>query len=138
VTLRDSGRPRRPQASTSATSTAPPAGITCQRSWARAWRCWTTTSTALEALIGDYSAELRGRTPPERQLADLCGDVYRAVRAICEWRLGREAEGMPAVADGAKTVEEIVACLKRIQKSVRRWTKEGGRQGYLRFVGQYL
>ena len=93
---------------------------------------------ALEALVGAYTTELRGRTPPERQLSDLRGDVYRAVRPICEWRLGREAEGMPAVADGAKTVEEIVACLKRIQKSVRRWTREGGRQGYLRFVGQYL
>ncbi|HEX6750754.1 MAG TPA: hypothetical protein VF092_25935 [Longimicrobium sp.] len=93
---------------------------------------------ALEALVGDYSAELRGRTPPERQLTDLRGDVYHAIRAICEWRLGRDAEGMPSVVDGAKTAEEIVSCLKRIQKSVRRWTKEGGRQGYLRFVSQYV
>ncbi|HSU12571.1 hypothetical protein [Longimicrobium sp.] len=95
---------------------------------------------ALETLIADYAAEQRGRTPPERDLPGARGDVYRAVRGICEWRLGRDTfnghfleEG-----DGLKSVDEIAACLKRIQKSLRRWTKEGGRQGYLRLIGQYV
>ena len=30
------------------------------------------------------------------------------------------------------------ACLKRIRKSVQRWNKEGGRQGYLTFVGRFV
>ena len=33
---------------------------------------------------------------------------------------------------------EIVACLKRIQSSVKFWTKKHGRQGYLKFVGKFL
>jgi hypothetical protein len=94
---------------------------------------------ALEAVIAGYAAELRGHTPAERQLADGRGQVYEAVRAVCEWRLGRDPrDGTFAPGVERKTVEEIVACLKRIQKSVRRWTKEGGRQGYLRFIGRYL
>ena len=36
------------------------------------------------------------------------------------------------------TVEEIIKCLKRIQTSVRRWNKQGGRQGYLKFVSEFL
>lgn len=94
---------------------------------------------ALEALIADYSAEQRGRMAAQRELADGRGDVYQAVRAVCEWRLGRETmAGAPPGGAGRTTVEEIVACLKRLQKSVRRWNKEGGRQGYLRFIGRYI
>jgi hypothetical protein len=37
-----------------------------------------------------------------------------------------------------KTVDEIITCLKRIQKSIRRWNKEGGRQGYLNFISEFV
>lgn len=36
------------------------------------------------------------------------------------------------------TVEEITACLKWIRKSIRLWTKEGGRQGYLNYISQFI
>ncbi len=32
------------------------------------------------------------------------------------------------------THDVILACIKRIRKSVEFWTKEGGRQGYLYFI----
>lgn len=35
-------------------------------------------------------------------------------------------------------LEEIIKCLKRIQTSVRRWNKQGGRQGYLNFVSEFI
>jgi hypothetical protein len=35
-------------------------------------------------------------------------------------------------------VDEIIVCLKRIQKSVKTWSKRGGRRGYLSFVEQYV
>ncbi len=38
----------------------------------------------------------------------------------------------------SKTHDEIIACLKRVKKSVQRWNKHGGRQGYLNFVQQYV
>lgn len=66
-------------------------------------------------------------------------EVYDAVETMCEWRLGRrelEAEGDKG-APPPKTVDEIGACLKRIRK-ISRWTKQGGRQGYLNFVRQYI
>jgi hypothetical protein len=94
---------------------------------------------ALEALISDYGAEQRGRTPPERQLTGARGDVYAAVRTICEWRLGRAPLNGRIVGDEERrSAEVIVTCLKRIRKSLRKWSEEGGRQGYLRLIAQYV
>ena len=93
------------------------------------------------ALIKQYGAKLQQRqmTPP--RLTELRQELYDAIAAMCEFRLGRTAlldkdgeeafPGLPPL-----TVDEIVACLKRIRKSVQRWTKQGGRQGYLTFVGE--
>ena len=95
--------------------------------------------TALEALVSRYGAEARGRTPREHALPGLRGEVYDAVLAICEWRIGRAPfDGAPATDKQQKTAEEIAACLKRIRNSVQRWTKERGRQGYLTFVARFL
>jgi hypothetical protein len=33
---------------------------------------------------------------------------------------------------------ELVPCFKRIRKSIRRWTKVGGRQGYLTYISQFM
>ena len=35
-------------------------------------------------------------------------------------------------------VVEIVSCLKRVRKSINRWSREAGRQGYLTFVSQFI
>lgn len=35
------------------------------------------------------------------------------------------------------TVDEIIACLKRIRSSISMWTKQSGRQGYLTFADQF-
>jgi hypothetical protein len=36
------------------------------------------------------------------------------------------------------TIDEIILCLKRVLKSVKRWNEDGGRQGYLDFIIQYV
>jgi hypothetical protein len=36
------------------------------------------------------------------------------------------------------TVNELLDCLKRIKKSVQFWTKEGGRQGYLEYISNFM
>ncbi len=92
----------------------------------------------LDALIADYRAEQGGRAVADRQLPGLRQPLLDDVRWICQWRLGRVQEGPVDVPVRVITVEEMVACLNRLRKSVRRWTKEGGRQGYLRFVRQYV
>ena len=98
---------------------------------------------ALEAVIGSYRAERAGRTPEEFSASSVEADLYRAIRNICEWRLGclhpddaEAAELGPA--PEPVTLEEIMLCLKRILKSVRRWNKSGGRRGYLTFIVQYV
>ena len=36
------------------------------------------------------------------------------------------------------SLEEIVAVLKRIRKSVRYWHKKAGRRGYLEYIDQFI
>jgi hypothetical protein len=81
--------------------------------------------------------------PPPPGFNDLQKSVYDHVKAICDLRMGKgsladqegEAVDIPM---GTVTPAEIVACLKRIQKSVQKWTKQGGRQGYLKFVDGFI
>ena len=92
-----------------------------------------------ETLIKEYARPARGTSPtfPTEARAAL----YARVKHICDWRLGRGEIGdtksrMPA--PEPITPEEMVACLKRLRRSVNMWTKRGGRQGYLEFVGDFI
>ncbi len=106
--------------------------------------------TAISWLIKVYSAESQGKTTGYRQPKGISLEVADSVKQMCEWRLGRnklevEDESGQLQEVGLKeleleplTPEQIVACLKKIQSSVKFWTKEHGRQGYLNFVGKFL
>ena len=98
---------------------------------------------ALNALIRLYTAEMQGRPASPAKLNLRAQDVYSSVHVMCEWRLGRAEIG--PTEDGQKLpqpepigADEIVACLKRVRKSVQRWNKEGGRRGYLTFIGEFV
>jgi hypothetical protein len=98
---------------------------------------------AIEALIRSYTAETRGRPRSNIHLSDLSQRVFNSVESLCEWRLGREqltAKDREPFELGIepKTVHEIIDCLKRVRKSIHRWNKEGGRQGYLNFVSEFV
>lgn len=95
---------------------------------------------ALNNLIQTYKRPNREPKLHSNRLAD---EVYGAVKAMCDWRLGSDllvsTDGLALPTDiDPLTVDEIVACLKRIRKSVRTWNKRGGRQGYLKFIEQYV
>ena len=103
----------------------------------------TGTMYALDTLIKVYNGELQGREvalpqfKPEEQAA------YDGARAMCEMRLGRthlkDKNGRDVDTEMTpRTVEEIVACLKRIRKSVEGWYKRGGRRGYYEFIQQFV
>lgn len=99
--------------------------------------------TALKALIRHYRDEQSGREPRPHKLKPPKDKVFDSVQIMCELRLGREflqTEGDTPVKIPMEIVdiEIIIQCLKRIRLSIRRWTKEGGRQGYLTFIGQYF
>jgi hypothetical protein len=95
---------------------------------------------AVNALTRCYEAEKEGRNPPKAPLSDRSQKVFDLAWRACEWRLGRHP-GMPYPPDEhptAHTPAEIVACLKRLRSSIKLWSKEGGRQGYLNFVQQFI
>ncbi len=99
---------------------------------------------ALDGLIRVYGWEKEGRGTPKMRLSERSQQVFEDCRRICEWRLGRqllnpgesEQEGEDDKED--ITVTEVLLCLKRIRSSVGLWNKQGGRQGYLNYVRQFL
>ena len=94
---------------------------------------------AVGALVRLYEAEAESRGVPNVPLSDRARKVFQSARAACEWRLGRPQELFPSGAPKtALSAAVLVLCLKRIRKSIERWNKEGGRQGYLSFVVQYI
>lgn len=98
---------------------------------------------ALDALIRHYSREEQGAGSPASRLSDPAQRVHDLSKGMCEWRLGRQPlnAGHPAAdrpPTGETSIAEIVLCLKRIRKSVRLWNWQGGRQGYLDYVRQFL
>lgn len=105
--------------------------------------CDCEVMNVLEALIDKYKGEKIGRGPRDFNLTQLEQILRDAVHETCEWRLGRsETTGdLPATNEldvKPITPDEIILCLKRIFKSVKMWNREGGRQGYLHFVVQFV
>ena len=107
---------------------------------------------AIEILIREYQAEETGRSVPDVDLKSLPRQVYDSVKAMCEWRLGgsqiqkeekklffklRSTKSADLPIE-PKTMEEIILCLKRIRKSIERWNKRRGRQGYLDFISDFV
>jgi len=98
---------------------------------------------ALEALSRRYKWGKEGRGIPSARLFGRSQQVFDIVSRICEWRLGRESPNSDDI-DSAEPAqeplgsEEILLCLQHIRSSVRLWNKEGGRQGYLQYVSEFL
>jgi hypothetical protein len=98
---------------------------------------------ALEALIRSYTLEERGRPGASPSLSEQSQHVADQARRVCEWRLGRSPlnAGDPWSDEDKRasiSVPELIACLKRLRKSVRFWNEQGGRQGYLNYVREFL
>ena len=102
-----------------------------------------SVEAALDALLRAYGTEHTGRMMRPARLSEAEQTIYDRVKRMCEWRLGREQllveDAPPAMREiEPKTLDEIVACLKRVRSSVKRWHKSGGRRGYLDFVSKYV
>ncbi|WP_422461719.1 hypothetical protein [Endozoicomonas sp. ALB115] len=104
---------------------------------------------ALEAAIEHYRAEFANRPPKTKNLSLFEQQLSSQLITICEWRLGRVSlDEVTAMTeeyayqfkedDFIKTSEELQKCLKRIIKSVERWNRVGGKQGYLNFTAQFF
>lgn len=97
---------------------------------------------ALDGLLRVYQAEARGRSAPNLHLSAPARAVFTAVQTMCGWRLGRETlvseAGVEITPEPLLSLDVIMACLKRVRRSVALWTREHGRQGYLNFVAQLI
>lgn len=96
---------------------------------------------AIQILARQYVAEATKRYPPYSNLSERAEMVVQAAKSMCEWRLGRntlETNEGEKIAGPLNSLDEIIACLKRVHKSVQFWTQRGGRQGYLKFVSKYV
>ena len=94
---------------------------------------------ALDALVRHYHAEEEQRRPPVMKLSERSERVFESVQGMCEWRLGRAPfPGEVEMHDSDLPVSELVECLRKIQKSVPLWSKQGGRKGYLDFVSGFM
>lgn len=89
---------------------------------------------ALKLAIDRFKREIKGHQPAQIKTTERSLLVFQAVVAVCEYRLGR-SEPLEVAPIGPA---DLLDCLRTIQKSVQFWTKEGGRQGYLTFVSQFV
>lgn len=96
-----------------------------------------------EALNDFYTAEKIGREPrpwkptKEEQL------LFDQTKEMCEWRLGRNTavysdEEILDIPSQEIDIDTLQLCLKRLRKSVKMWTKNYGRQGYLEYMTQFV
>ena len=94
----------------------------------------------LDALIDVYRAEARGHTPKEFHLTEKESLLAQRMQDICEFRLGRKelTGGIQAGREEIITAEEIVSCLRKIRKSVDKWNRQRGKQGYLQFIDEFV
>jgi hypothetical protein len=98
---------------------------------------------AIESLIRTYNLEVKGGFAASPKVKGISATVAEAVTEVCELRLGRtsaENKWIQPTAEitEAKTVQNIIDCLKRIQSSIKFWTKKEGRQGYLNYINKFI
>ncbi|MCA9929526.1 MAG: hypothetical protein KC419_13665 [Anaerolineales bacterium] len=100
--------------------------------------------TAVNTLIRTYTAEQRKRPAPATKMQLPVQQAYTDLQIPCEGWLGRgpllDETGQTVQVDenNKLTISEIIACLKRIRRSIEMWQKEGGRRGYFEFIDQFL
>lgn len=96
----------------------------------------------VEQLIKSYNAETQGRTYSPSGLQPHEQEAFDSVKAMCEVNLGRQGldyqGGTVSIPDGQLAVEELLACLKRIKKSIEHWQKRGGRRQYYEFISGFI
>ena len=86
-----------------------------------------------QALIYYKSRPRESASAFQHKLAHPQQEIFSRVITMCDWRLGlrpldHELQCTPI------SEEELLLCLKRIEKSIKFWTKQGGRRGYITFA----
>mgnify|MGYP001083488105 CR=1 FL=1 len=99
---------------------------------------------ALERLIRHFQTEAGGREPRPTRLGAGSQQVFDGTMIAAELLLGHAeasvAETREPLAIGNESIShgELIACLKRLRKSVRFWSRQGGRRGYVSYIHNFL
>ena len=88
----------------------------------------------LDGLMRLYTAEERGKRQPKLRLNADENTLLGNVNQICELHLGRDTD---VAIDQTIDVSEVIACLKRIKRSVNQMGGKG-RRGYLEFLYEFF
>lgn len=100
--------------------------------------------SAINSLIRLYTAEQRKRDTPDLNLSGPTEVAFDRVKEMCELRLGREKlqsrdkNKAPFDAMEPIALDDLIACLKRVRRSIQKWNRDYGRRGYYDFVRQFV
>jgi hypothetical protein len=93
----------------------------------------------VEYAIACYKSRERERFLAERKIDGTYQELFEKVAAMCDWRLGlRSLSPVKDLYCDPISPEELILCLKRIEKSIKFWTKQAGRMGYITFVSAHV
>lgn len=99
---------------------------------------------AYEALIQHQRQVARGRTPnPPENLSDSEQMIFDAIQQVLEVRRelappSEKPQRFSLVNKSTSFEDTLLACLRKVHKSVKFWTKERGPQGYLNYINGFL
>lgn len=93
--------------------------------------------TAIDALVRFYSAQAQGKSPAVPSVRGISKLVMERVMEQVQLMFELEKSNLRD-APTPISFEVVVACLKRIQSSIKFWSKKSGRQGYLSYVNQFI
>ena len=115
--------------------------LPCAASWLPRWQSEGTLCQPSGRRKTGCRITITGRPAKPFTAEGVEAELLEHVRQMCEWRLGRAR--VARFQDEAPDCEPLdvptlILCLKRLVKSVNKWTKHGGRQGYLDFMTQFI
>jgi hypothetical protein len=88
---------------------------------------------ALNGLVRTLQNEQRGKKAPNLKLKNDEQAIYKLLQSLADLYLGKDDVKL----DQLLTVDEMVACFKRIQRSIKLMSDQG-RQGYVNFIKQFF
>ena len=96
---------------------------------------------AIEATRRLFAAEAQGRTFQPRLGDERVRQLFAGLRGACEVLLGRESADIhdhTTEPSDPISIDILVRCLKQLERSVKLWSEQGGRKGYLLYIRQFL
>ncbi|MCL1078750.1 hypothetical protein D5R81_12325 [Parashewanella spongiae] len=84
---------------------------------------------ALGSVISNLKAQQKNRPSQPNSYSGVDLQLYQTISQTTQTLLEDETD---------LTVEDVINCLKTVRKSVKRWNKQNGRQGYLTFIDRFV